>query len=78
MHGIQSWIGLPEADEEAPPAFQHFASAELPEALKPEDEALKIFQLVLEWAEVLSGATGRRHTPMDGRGPSLAPTGRPS
>lgn len=31
MHGIQSWIGLPEADEEAPPHFQHFASADLPE-----------------------------------------------
>ena len=31
MHGIQSWIGLPQADEEAPPAFQHFAAADLPE-----------------------------------------------
>lgn len=31
MHGIQSWIGLPQADEETPPAFQHFASADLPE-----------------------------------------------
>ena len=31
MHGIQSWVGLPQADEEAPPAFQHFAVAELPE-----------------------------------------------
>ena len=31
MHGIQSWIGLPAADEEAPPAFQHFSRAELPE-----------------------------------------------
>ena len=31
MHGIQSWIGLPQADEEAPPSFQHFARADLPE-----------------------------------------------
>jgi redox-sensitive bicupin YhaK (pirin superfamily) len=31
LHGIQSWIGLPTADEEAPPAFQHFAVTDLPE-----------------------------------------------
>ena len=31
LHGIQSWIGLPQADEEAPPAFQHFSVADLPE-----------------------------------------------
>ncbi len=31
MHGIQSWIGLPQADEEAPPHFQHFGAADLPE-----------------------------------------------
>ena len=31
LHGIQSWVGLPQADEEAAPAFQHFAAAELPE-----------------------------------------------
>jgi redox-sensitive bicupin YhaK (pirin superfamily) len=31
MHGIQSWIGLPQADEEAPPDFQHFSAAQLPE-----------------------------------------------
>ena len=31
MHGIQSWIGLPQADEEAEPGFQHFAAAALPE-----------------------------------------------
>ncbi|HTC84649.1 MAG TPA: pirin family protein [Rhizomicrobium sp.] len=31
MHGIQSWVGLPQADEEAPPAFQHFGAAELPQ-----------------------------------------------
>jgi redox-sensitive bicupin YhaK (pirin superfamily) len=31
LHGIQSWVGLPQADEEAPPAFQHFARHQLPE-----------------------------------------------
>lgn len=31
MHGIQSWIGLPQADEEAPPHFQHFGVDDLPE-----------------------------------------------
>jgi redox-sensitive bicupin YhaK (pirin superfamily) len=31
LHGIQSWVGLPRADEEAPPAFHHFAAADLPE-----------------------------------------------
>ncbi|HEX4178372.1 MAG TPA: pirin family protein [Rhizomicrobium sp.] len=31
LHGIQSWVGLPQADEEAPPAFQHFGRVQLPE-----------------------------------------------
>ena len=31
MHGIQSWIGLPQADQEAEPGFQHFGSHELRE-----------------------------------------------
>ena len=31
LHGIQSWIGLPAADEEAEPAFQHFGKHQLPE-----------------------------------------------
>ena len=30
LHGIQSWIGLPVADEEAAPSFQHIASRDLP------------------------------------------------
>ena len=30
LHGIQTWVGLPAADEEAEPRFQHFKSAELP------------------------------------------------
>jgi len=30
MHGIQSWVGLPTANEEDPPSFQHVAKADLP------------------------------------------------
>jgi redox-sensitive bicupin YhaK (pirin superfamily) len=29
-HGLQLWVGLPQADEEAPPSFQHAASGEIP------------------------------------------------
>jgi len=31
LHGIQTWVGLPQKDQEAEPAFQHFAAHELPE-----------------------------------------------
>src|SRR5258708_10923957 len=31
LHGIQSWVGLPAADEEAPPEFHHVGVADLPE-----------------------------------------------
>ena len=31
LHGIQTWVGLPQKDEETDPHFQHFAAAELPE-----------------------------------------------
>jgi redox-sensitive bicupin YhaK (pirin superfamily) len=30
MHGIQSWVGLPEADQDVAPSFQHAASRDLP------------------------------------------------
>jgi len=30
LHGIQSWIALPEAQEEIEPAFTHYAQRELP------------------------------------------------
>lgn len=30
LHGLQSWLALPEADAEIAPAFQHVPSAELP------------------------------------------------
>lgn len=32
MHGIQVWIGLPQADEECAPSFRHYAAAEFPTA----------------------------------------------
>ena len=31
LHGIQSWIALPDDDEEMAPAFRHFPAAEIPE-----------------------------------------------
>ena len=31
LHGIQTWVGLPEKDEETAPDFQHFAAKDLPE-----------------------------------------------
>jgi redox-sensitive bicupin YhaK (pirin superfamily) len=31
LHGIQTWVGLPQKDQEAEPAFQHFAAHDLPE-----------------------------------------------
>jgi redox-sensitive bicupin YhaK (pirin superfamily) len=34
MHGIQSWVGLPEKDEEVAPSFQHVASKELPSVVR--------------------------------------------
>lgn len=41
MHGIQSWVGLPEADEEAEPHFQHFSAGQLPEKNK-KDVAIRM------------------------------------
>jgi redox-sensitive bicupin YhaK (pirin superfamily) len=32
LHGIQSWVGLPTKDEEAPPEFQNVAMRDLPSA----------------------------------------------
>jgi redox-sensitive bicupin YhaK (pirin superfamily) len=34
LHGIQSWVGLPAKDEEAPPEFEHYAHDELTTAEK--------------------------------------------
>jgi len=45
MHGIQSWVGLPRGDEEAPPAFQHFGAADLPQR---EDQGVTLILIVGE------------------------------
>ena len=31
LHGIQAWVALPKAHEEAPPSFSHHGKAALPE-----------------------------------------------
>lgn len=41
MHGIQSWVGLPENDEEAAPHFQNFPADQLPERIE-KDVALRM------------------------------------
>ena len=41
LHGIQTWVGLPQKDEEADPHFQHFAAAELPQC-KDKDVCLRM------------------------------------
>ena len=30
MHGVQTWVALPQANEEAPPTFEHVAASRLP------------------------------------------------
>ncbi|MEE4660926.1 MAG: pirin family protein, partial [Halieaceae bacterium] len=35
LHGIQSWIALPEALEECEPAFDHFPAADIPDVTLP-------------------------------------------
>jgi redox-sensitive bicupin YhaK (pirin superfamily) len=39
LHGIQSWIALPNEQEECAPAFDHYAAADLPEI---EQEGVKV------------------------------------
>jgi hypothetical protein len=35
LHGIQSWIGLPRADEESAPRFDHHPGATIPDLTRP-------------------------------------------
>jgi redox-sensitive bicupin YhaK (pirin superfamily) len=35
LHGMQTWVALPKADEEAAPAFHHHAAATLPQIDRP-------------------------------------------
>jgi len=59
MHGIQAWVGLPKELEEMAPAFDHYASADLPTF---ESDGL--------WARLVAGeafgakAAVRTHSPM--------------
>jgi hypothetical protein len=53
MHGIQSWIALPAAQEETAPSFQHFSAATLP--------------VVTEqgvWARVIAGSAFGQTSPV--------------
>ncbi|MFH1558255.1 MAG: pirin family protein [Pseudomonadota bacterium] len=53
MYGIQSWIALPAAHEEANPSFQHFASTDLPVI---EDTGV--------WARVIAGSAFGQRSPV--------------
>jgi len=35
IHGLQLWVGLPQAQEEAPPDFTHYPASVLPEIARP-------------------------------------------
>jgi redox-sensitive bicupin YhaK (pirin superfamily) len=41
LHGIQTWVGLPTADEETGAHFQHFKAAQLPE-MEQQDVKLRL------------------------------------
>jgi hypothetical protein len=53
MHGIQSWIALPEPHEETDPSFQHFSAAELP-----------VIEDGTVWARVIAGSAFGRASPV--------------
>jgi redox-sensitive bicupin YhaK (pirin superfamily) len=53
MFGIQSWIALPQPDEETSPSFQHFDAASLPVV---EDRGV--------WARVIAGSAFGRTSPV--------------
>jgi redox-sensitive bicupin YhaK (pirin superfamily) len=53
MFGIQSWIALPQADEETSPSFQHFDAASLPVI---EDRGV--------WARVIAGSAFGHTSPV--------------
>ena len=56
MFGIQSWIALPQAQEETEPSFQHFDAASLPIV---EDGGV--------WARVIAGSAFGRKSPRTSR-----------
>jgi len=53
LHGIQSWVALPEADEETDPAFTHYGHADLPVV---QDRGL--------WARVIAGEAFGARSPV--------------
>ena len=59
MHGIQSWVALPEADEERDPAFDHYGT-----------EALPVLEEAGLWMRLVAGsafgarAQVRTHSPL--------------
>ena len=59
MHGIQSWVALPEADEETDPAFDHYDASVLPQL---DDGGLRA-RLVAGTAWGLASPV-RTHSPM--------------
>ena len=71
LHGIQSWVALPAADEETDPAFTHYGHAQLPVV---QDRGV--------WARVIAGdAFGARspvkvHSPLFYAHCELEPGGR--
>jgi redox-sensitive bicupin YhaK (pirin superfamily) len=60
MFGIQSWIALPETDEETEPSFEHFDATNLPVI---EDGGL--------WARIVAGTAFGRTSPVAMRSPWL-------
>lgn len=60
-HGLQLWIGLPDADEECAPRFQHVAAADIPEA-----------QLDGAVVRVIVGSAFGVTSPVETRSPTLA------
>jgi len=71
MHGIQSWVALPDAAEETDPTFVHYPAAALP-----------VFEEAGVWARVIAGeAFGARspvniHSPLFYVHATLAPGGQ--
>ena len=60
-HGLQLWLGLPEAIEESAPSFQHVPSAEIPQV-----------RLDAATARVIVGSAFGATSPVIARSPTLA------
>jgi redox-sensitive bicupin YhaK (pirin superfamily) len=60
-HGLQLWIGLPEAVEESAPSFQHVPKTEIPEV-----------RLAAATARIVVGSAFGVTSPVETRSPTLA------